>query len=137
MAGTFHFVSTSGRRKKASAQNIGVVLINIESNFPNLSIASYSPIWKKFGGVGGINFDSEDFNKRFHVFGSDTQFAYDICHPQMIEYLLGIKNIDFEISQDILAIYGKWKKLDVESINSKLKLLHAIRALIPQYLFDN
>ena len=40
-----------------------------------------------FVGFADINFESEEFSKRFHVKSDDKQFAYALIHPQMMEWL--------------------------------------------------
>lgn len=50
-----------------------------------------------FVGFGDINFESAEFSKRFHVAATDRKFAYDVIHPLMMEYLLRLRDIRFEL----------------------------------------
>jgi len=40
-------------------------------------------------GHGDLNFESEEFSRRYHVKCEEPKFAYDILHERLIEYLLG------------------------------------------------
>jgi hypothetical protein len=41
-----------------------------------------------FFGFSDINFESEEFSRRFRVKSPDKRFAYDVIHPRMMEFLL-------------------------------------------------
>jgi len=48
-------------------------------------------LFDKLAGVFGfddIDFESAEFSKKFHVKSADKRFAYDVCHPRMMEFLL-------------------------------------------------
>jgi hypothetical protein len=45
-------------------------------------------IFEAFGGED-IDFESDEFSRQFWVRCKDRRFAYDVIHPQMMEYLLG------------------------------------------------
>lgn len=55
--------------------------------------------WGMFGGRLGrkIAFESEDFNRRYRVNADDDRFAYDVIHPQQMEWLLAIDAPAFSI----------------------------------------
>jgi hypothetical protein len=36
-----------------------------------------------------LNFELEEFNRRYFIRSSDPKAAYDLLHPQAIEYLMG------------------------------------------------
>ncbi len=44
-------------------------------------------------GFDDIDFESGEFSSRFHVKSSDRKLAYEIFHPQMIEYLLPLRDL--------------------------------------------
>ena len=39
-------------------------------------------------GIKDIQFESEEFNRKYHVTSPNPQFAYDILHPQAMEFLM-------------------------------------------------
>jgi hypothetical protein len=47
---------------------------------------------------GGIDFESEAFNKQFGIFAKDRKYAYDVIHPRQMEYLMAAQGLPFEIA---------------------------------------
>jgi hypothetical protein len=47
---------------------------------------------------GGIEFESEAFNKQFGIFAQDRKYAYDVIHPRQMEYLMAARGLPFEIA---------------------------------------
>ncbi|MFG1911364.1 hypothetical protein [Kribbella sp. NPDC048928] len=47
---------------------------------------------------GGIDFESEAFNKQFGIFAQDRKYAYDVIHPRQMEYLMAAQGLPFQIS---------------------------------------
>ncbi len=48
-------------------------------------------VFDKIAGAFGfddIDFESSEFSRKFHIKSPDKRFAYDVCHPRMMEYLL-------------------------------------------------
>lgn len=48
-------------------------------------------------GFDDIDFESEEFSRRFHVKSGNRRFAYDVIHPKMMEFLL-------EVDPPVIAI---------------------------------
>jgi hypothetical protein len=70
------------------------------------------------------------------VHSGDKKFAYDVCNPQMIEYLLANQGLEIEIQCPVIALVFK-PQLPVEQYQSNLQRLGQIRALLPEYLFTS
>lgn len=81
-----------------------------------------------------IVFDSIEFSKAFVVISPDKQFAYDVCHGRMMEYLLKNKWIGLEIAQDKLAIFRRLP-VEPEGVKALFDMLVEIRLLMPDYVF--
>jgi hypothetical protein len=64
----------------------------------------------------------------------DKKFAYDVCNPQMMEYLLANRDIHIEIELDALSL-AAGKLLEPPQIEANLRQLAELRALMPEYLF--
>lgn len=117
---------------------VGVVLIQIEPFFPKLLIYPTTLFGKIRSalGFGGIKFESVEFSKRFTVRCHDQKFAYDFCHPKMIEYLL-TRMEDFltrtdtviELEGNVLALF-KEKELEIDEIEEGLVRLIHLRELM-------
>ena len=110
----------------------GVVLIYIEESFPRLTIRR-----RGLFSFGGISFESVTFNEEFTVHCQDKKFAYDFCHPKVMEYLLAQGGgIDIELKNSVLAIFIDEEELNIEDVEICLNRLVELRGkLMPNYLY--
>ncbi len=64
-----------------------------------------------FMGFDDIDFESAEFSDAFHVKGADKRFAYDLCHPRMMQFLLATRPEMFEIDRFHICVSagrGRW-----------------------------
>jgi len=105
-------------------------------SFPELRITReglLSKIAQAFG-YADIDFDSAEFSRSFCVRSKDKKFAYDVCHAQMMEYLLAHRDLSLEIETDALALAFD-SRLSAQQIEFNLQRLLEIRSRLPRYLF--
>jgi hypothetical protein len=111
-------------------------ILRLPKLFPELKIYREgfgSKIAQSFG-FEDIDFESAQFSREFCVRSRDKRFAYDVCNPQMIEYLLANRDLNIEIEANALALaFGTC--LASEEIEENLGRLLQIRQLLPEYLF--
>lgn len=86
-------------------------------------------------GYDDIDFESHEFSRKYCVRSRNKKFAYDICNPRMIEYLLANRDLTIEIENRALGI-GFDSRLDPSKIEVNLKRLVRVRRLIPDYVFE-
>lgn len=130
-----HSTDSKGRRQ-THHHYFSFFLLLLPCSFPELTIVREglgSKIAQAFG-YDDIDFESAEFSRKFVVRSRDKRFAYDVCHPQMMEYLLANNDLAIEIEQQALAI-GFGKCLSPEEITPNLERLIQIRLLLPEYLF--
>lgn len=104
--GDFHYKQTSGTGKDRREHTYRFSYLIVELPYgvtPNLMIRPqgvFDSLASAFG-FPDINFESAQFNKRFHVSSANRRFAYDVLHPRMIEFLMtsGKPIIDIECGQ--------------------------------------
>ena len=72
-----------------------------------------------------IDLESEEFSTAFRVVATDRKFAYAICNPRLMEYLLAHRDMSIEIDGRCIAL----------KIPERLRQLVEIRSLLPDYLF--
>ena len=108
--GDFRYTVTtgSGKDRKTTTYTFSYLIIHLP--FPNTPDLLIRPehFFDKLAGVFSsrdIDFESEEFSRRFMVASPDRKFAYDICHPRMIEFLLKTRPpaIDIEHARLCLA----------------------------------
>ncbi len=135
----FHYATYShnpkgGRRKHHHYASF--FILRQERSFPELRIYPEG-FFSKLGqmiGFDDIDFESLEFSRAFCVRSRDKKFAYDICHPRMMEYLLGHRGLSIEIEGHAIAISFS-KRLDLQEVPRRLDQLIEIRALFPDYLY--
>ncbi|HKI70709.1 MAG TPA: hypothetical protein VKA67_14070, partial [Verrucomicrobiae bacterium] len=77
-----------------------------------------------------------EFNCAFRVWSKDKRLAYDICNPQVIDYLLENRDLNLHVQNCTLALVSdtQWS---VQQIEANLKRLSEIRTRLPEYLFQH
>ncbi len=81
-----------------------------------------------------ISFESNVFSRKFRVKSNDKKFAYDVCHPRMIEYLLAHPRLMIWIRSDKLNLLTS--RLVPKTVKTNLDRLVEVRELLPDYLFS-
>lgn len=113
-------------------------MLFLPRTFPELTLVREgwgSKLAQAFG-YDDIDFESAEFSRRFCVRSRDKRFAYDVCHPRMIEYLLANRDLSIEIEGNVLAI-GFDTRLAPEAIEPNLERLRTLREHFPAYLFTS
>lgn len=111
-------------------------ILMLPVSFPELRITKegvLSKIAQAFG-YDDVDFESAEFSRTFCVRAKDKKFAYDVCHPQMMEYLLAHRDLSIEIERNALALAFS-KRLAAAEIEFNLQRLLEIRSRLPEYLF--
>lgn len=134
-----HSTSTISDFTTTNHHFVGVVLIQIERNFPELLISPQS-IFERIGsalGLGGIKFQEVEFTKRFTIRCTNEKFAYDVCDTKMMNYLLANPNIIFELKENIAVLYKTEGRMNPYEVEDRLVKLFELRQLLPKPLFGN
>jgi hypothetical protein len=84
-------------------------------------------------GLEDIDFESAEFSKAFCVRAQNKRAAYDVCNPQVMEYLLAHPLVRFRIKTDALFLIANL--LSAAEIETNLRHLVEIRSRLPEYLF--
>jgi hypothetical protein len=133
----YHYQIGSGNKRE---DHLGTMLMLIVKEvFPKVTIGPQNlsaRLAAAFGVGGEIKFESAEFSQRFCVQSADRKFAYDVCSPQMMDYLLANRDLDVEIQGPVISI-GFEPQLPTGNIEFNLQRLAEIRSLMPQYLFTN
>ncbi len=103
--------------------------------FPQLEIRPegfFDRVGKVFG-ARDLNFEMEEFNRRFLVRTSDEKVTYGMIHPQMMEFLMTCPGIHWQIvgPQIVIAQPGR---LDVPQIAGTVNIMKCFLGQIPPYL---
>jgi hypothetical protein len=131
----YHYQTGSGKSREE--HNCTFLMLVFKESFPQVSIGPESlgeKIAAAFGVGNDIKFESAEFSRKFCVRSKDKKFAYDVCNPQMIEYLLSNTGLQIEIQGPVLLLAFE-TQLPVGQIEFNLQRLIEIRSRLPEYLF--
>lgn len=132
-----HYQTGSGKSRE---DHYGTILmLVVKEAFPQLTIGAENlglKIAEALGVANNIKFESAEFSRKFCVRSSDKKFAYDVCNPQMIDYLLLNPGLQIEIQGPVISLAFE-PQLPVSQIEFNLQRLVEIRSRLPQYLFTN
>jgi hypothetical protein len=125
------------RRKNTYGADRTLVLITVEGAvFPQLMIEPHllgERLFPTFG-IETIDLESAEFSRSYRVLSGDRKFAYDVCHPRMLEYFITRPQMWIELNGSVVASTRPYL-LPPESIEGDLHELIQIHALLPDYLF--
>jgi hypothetical protein len=86
-------------------------------------------------GWDDYNFEYERFNRAFKVTGPDKKFAYDVCHSDMMEFLLECPSHCWEIQSERLLLYSdSMGTFDAEEVARSLRDAREFLKRLPSYL---
>jgi hypothetical protein len=133
----YHYRSGSGKNEEGYFGTM--LMLVVKEAFPRLTIRPEN-FTLKFAEVLGvandIKFESAEFSRTFCVRSKDKKFAYEVCNPRMIEYLLTNPGLQIEIQGPALLLAFE-PQLPVGKIEFNLQRLIEIRSRLSQYLFTN
>jgi hypothetical protein len=132
-----HSTDSQGRRQ-TQTHRFGVCAVSLAGTLPSLQVTSEG-IFAKIGhalGFDDIEFESEDFNRKFRVTSDDRKFAYDVVHPRMMEYLLGAGSVAWRLEADTIYCWdgGRHKPAEVAA---RLEFLDGIGDRIPDFVWSD
>lgn len=85
-------------------------------------------------GKNDIDFESEEFSRRFHVSGDDRREVYAVIDPRMMEYMLGSGLKHLEIHGDVAMTFEGGTYLTPERCERLLALADGFDANVPEHV---
>ncbi len=128
----YRYTTGSGKDKKTRRLSALIMDVGIPCNYLLIRPESFFDKIGAFLGYDDIDFEFDEFNRRFHVQG-DKRFAYDICHSKTMDYLLQNERLTWEMSGNHVILYGLGT-FDEREIGYCLDRADAFVSLIPDYL---
>jgi hypothetical protein len=135
LAFDYHYTTGSGKNRQDHNLSF-FILIMQGGRFPQMTIRRegfFDRVAETLG-FQDIKFESAEFSKAFCVRSPDKKFAYDVCNAQMMEYLLGNRDLSVEIENEVIALAFN-ARISVEQFEKDLQRLIEIRSHFPEYLF--
>lgn len=133
----YHYQTGSGKNRRD--HDCTMLMLIVKEAFPQLTIGAENlgeKIAAAFGIGNDIEFESAEFSRMFCVRSKDKKFAYDVCNPQMIDYLLLNPSLEIEFQGPVISLAFE-PQLPAGQIEFNLQRLIEIRSHLPDYLFTN
>lgn len=89
-----------------------------------------------FVGFDDIDFESAEFSRKFFVKSPNKKWAYDIIHPQMMEFLLSMPEFSFQFDSLSVIIYRDWT-FSTTDFEAAVYFANGIFERIPEYVMQN
>ena len=93
-----------------SYQHFSVIVVGLSAVLPNVRVERENALTRLADhmGMSDIEFESEDFNRRFNVKAQDKEFAFKLVDARMIDWLLAAPDkLCVEVSGDHALLYTK------------------------------
>jgi hypothetical protein len=129
----FDYKYTTGSGKNKRTHRCGIVAAHVPVWFKKLRLRpeGFFDKMAAFAGFDDINFESHEFSARYHVACDDRQYAYQLIHPQAIEFLLRCPALHWQFNGPVVVIHkrGRFKPDElrhvVEAVEGFVKLVPA------------
>lgn len=139
--GDFRYKVTSGSGKHRSTTTylFSYLIVHLPWPSPNLLVRREGFFDKVKGALGfdDIDFESEDFNKRFWVQSSDKRFAYDVLHPRMMEFLLQHLDSAIDLEGGAICLSDGSCRWEPGSFGKQIELVRKFSELWPRHLTND
>jgi hypothetical protein len=133
---TYKVSSGSGKSRSTTTYRFSYIIIHMPWRTPDLLIRREGLLDKLAGAFGfaDINFESEQFSRRFHVRSPDRKFAYDVIDPRMMEFLLSTNPPVIDIEFGRCCITDGTRCWAPEEFRSRLAWLYEFFGRWPQHV---
>jgi len=132
----FDYRYTTGSGKNSHTHHYQGVVYLLPIQAPALRLRPESVFDRVASWVGwdDIDFESDQFSRRYHVSSQDRRFAYDIFHARLIDYLLRCgTSPSMEMNGVFLLLYDSGSG-SVENVERLLMIGQTVCNMIPDYV---
>lgn len=131
----FDYQYTTGSGKNRHTHRYAIAAAKAPLAFPPTRIRPEGMFDKLKGlfGFEDINFESEEFSRRYHVSCAERQRPFDLVHPRMIEFLLNVEARDWQLSGPVLMLARGGRHRPPDVLRS-MQLIEQFLSMVPQYL---
>jgi hypothetical protein len=131
----FDYRYSTGSGKNRSTHRFAVVLARVPLVFTPITIRPEG-LWdrmKETIGVRDIQFESDDFNRTYHVRCEDEQFAFKLIHPKAIDFLMRTSKRHWQFSGPMIML-RKSGWLVASDVDLAMVEIDHFLSLVPPYL---
>jgi hypothetical protein len=121
-------------RSETTTHRYGVVAARLPLIFPGISLAPES-VFHRIGaalGFSDLQFEFEEFNRRYYVRGKDPKPIYDLVHPKAIEYFMRLPVRHWQMGGNTVLIV-KMGSFSAEELPIVMQEIEGFLKLVPEY----
>lgn len=137
-AAAFQYQYSTGSGKNRSTTTLTVTMLSLPAALPDLEITNEgvgAKIAKAFGGQD-IQFESEEFNRRWRVQGAVAKTTHDVVHPRLMELLNAGPPDPVRIEGTDIWTWHTGV-LQTEPLHARLTRLAAIVDSVPRHVWQD
>jgi hypothetical protein len=131
----FDYRYTTGSGKNRRTHHYGIVAADVPLAFPRMTMRPEGMFDKiaSLAGFDDLNFESEAFSRRYHVKCDDRKRVYDLVHPRMMEYLLSLPAVHWQLGPGLVLIVrgGRYSPTDLEH---NMQMIEGFVERVPAYV---
>ena len=136
---TYRYKTETSNGKTTSTQThlFSVYSARLQRPLPTLHVSHEGVFGTIARAVGfhDIEFESEQFNKKFKVKSDDRKFASDVINAQMMQFLLDSNAPGFSIvGADIVLVHGG--RLKLETVEPTVGYLESVLSHVPDFVWE-
>lgn len=136
--GDFRYLVTTSNGKSTTTHtyNFSYLIVHPPWSTPPLLVRPEGLFDKLKGAFGfdDIDFESEEFSRKYFVKSTDKRFAYDVLHPRMIEFLLQTDPLMLEIEDGALCVSDGQRRWDAAAFRRQIGFVRQFCELWPRHL---
>jgi len=132
----FDYRYTTGSGKNQTTHHYQGAILAMPIVAPRLRMRRESVLDRVASWVGydDIDFESDEFSRRYHVKSEDRRFAYDVFHTRLIDYLLRCGTApSMEMQGPLVLVYDSGHG-DVANLQRLLAIGQEVIRSIPDYV---
>ena len=130
----YRYTTGSGKNRHTHHHQAVVFLLPIDGPAVRMRPENVLDRMASWVGWDDIDFESDEFSRRYHVGSEDRRFAYDIFHARLIDYLLRCGTAPhMEINGVFLLLYDKGHG-QVQNFERLIMIGQTVVAMIPDYV---
>lgn len=133
----YRVTSGSGKNRRTTTHTFSYLILRTPWRRAPKVLIRPEGLFDKLAGAFGfddIDFESAEFSRRFFVKGDDKRFAYDLCHPRMMEFLMAQKPKALDWEEGELLICDGSSSWTPEQFEQQIDFAGRFFALWPEHL---
>ena len=129
----YRYTTGSGKNQSTHSCQAAILWLPIVAAHLQVRHENFLDRMASWVGHDDLDFESEEFSRRYHVKCNEPKFAYDIFHTRLIEYLLACGDLPaLEMSGPLLLLNDDQR--GPENLRRLLAIGREIVTSIPEYV---